>query len=459
MLIQNTQYDNSNHSNTIKAQFNNVTEIKLLVAYVKESGVNLLEQELKSALSQKVPIKIICSLDMRITSPEALKILMNMGVEVKCHYMRIGGTFHPKVWIFIQKNGSKTCLIGSANFTLAALCKNVEASVLVDSQKDGPLLQQTEKLFDDLWNNNDNTLQINESLISSLIEEKNEIKLLTASSKKITQSHLDKHYEKVIKDFVRRWIALGVNEKTSEDTKNVKQWFWRGWYIIPDQGHIDDNLVTKLCEICKIIHTKDNHISELDISKKSKDPRLNLILNITKSKLKGKKNKMKPRDLFVRQEKNYLINLGFCIHPMGKLKTLRLTDYGEKLANCINIDEMRTVYTQNLENFKYIEMPLLEIIRNVLNRTQTLNFHEFSFFVKHTNPIHDIDTIVNMVNTYRSMDKDGFINWANTLFDDQLELTAKSVRGNYEKHVRHTMSALGWCEGIQYEDDQLSLKP
>ena len=46
----------------------------------------------------------------------------------------------------------------------------------------------------------------------------------------------------------------------------------------------------------------------------------------------------------------------------------------------------------------------------------------------------------------------------NAHFQEKLEHTAKSVRTNYDKHIKHTMSALGWCEKLQYDAEGYELR-
>lgn len=42
-------------------------------------------------------------------------------------------------------------------------------------------------------------------------------------------------------------------------------------------------------------------------------------------------------------------------------------------------------------------------------------------------------------------------------FEAALEPTAKNVRGNYDKSAKHTMSALGWCDGLHCDFDNWAL--
>ena len=73
------------------------------------------------------------------------------------------------------------------------------------------------------------------------------------------------------------------------------------------------------------------------------------------------------------------------------------------------------------------------------------------------------EVVIELVRMRRRMDdseKRKFDAQVDAYFQAVLERTAKNVRGNYDKKIRHTMSALGWCHGLSYDCDKhiLSLR-
>lgn len=65
-----------------------------------------------------------------VTEPEALHRLMRLGFDVRVvDRLPNGGTFHPKVYLFEQRDGTFVAALGSANLTDAAFARNSEAMV------------------------------------------------------------------------------------------------------------------------------------------------------------------------------------------------------------------------------------------------------------------------------------------------------------------------------------------
>ena len=65
-----------------------------------------------------------------------------------------------------------------------------------------------------------------------------------------------------------------------------------------------------------------------------------------------------------------------------------------------------------------------------------------------------------MVLAYRNLPDDKrreFDSMYDDYFNTNLE-TGGGVRMNYDKHVKHTMSALGWCSGLSYDSGEDILK-
>ena len=118
-----------------------VRAIKVAVAYVKESGANLLVDALKN-LKECV---IITSLDFGITELEGLERLRKAGCNV---YIYDGNReFHPKVYL-VDLGHKKFAIIGSSNLSEGAITGgNVEYNILVD---DNEAVSKVERFINDL---------------------------------------------------------------------------------------------------------------------------------------------------------------------------------------------------------------------------------------------------------------------------------------------------------------------
>lgn len=105
-----------------------VNKIKVAVAYVKLSGVEMFSDLLEDVSE----CTIITSLDFGITELEGVKKLKELGCSV---YIYNGKKeFHPKVYLF-ESGSQEFAIIGSSNLSEGALTgKNVELNLMVSEK-------------------------------------------------------------------------------------------------------------------------------------------------------------------------------------------------------------------------------------------------------------------------------------------------------------------------------------
>lgn len=99
------------------------------VAFIKTSGVFHLTPALAPIAGR---VKVYAGIRNGITSAQALKDLLDLGVEV---YVVDTGSislvYHPKLY-YARGNGEARVLVGSANLTAGGMNDNIEASLVVD---------------------------------------------------------------------------------------------------------------------------------------------------------------------------------------------------------------------------------------------------------------------------------------------------------------------------------------
>jgi len=148
MLITNNTAAGHDHLSAITDCFEKAEKADLVVAYVQQTGVNLLQSPL-ARIGRAV--RLICSLDMDVTDPAAIKNLMAMGVKVKVYRMD-RGTMHAKLWLFKEAQGHWQCIVGSANLSAGGLRNNVEASARLIESENPDALAMARRIFGFLWN-------------------------------------------------------------------------------------------------------------------------------------------------------------------------------------------------------------------------------------------------------------------------------------------------------------------
>ena len=462
MFVHNQVDGIPNHYDAVTEQLLKARKADLIIAYVQESGVSRLKQYIVNADCE---IRLVCSFDMEITNPVAVKQLMDMGAMVRI-YQASRGTLHAKLWLFENADGEQSCLIGSANLSVAALHDNVEASVLLTSERDQQSINKAKEAFDFLWNSK-NCQTVTDKTIGIWIDawnqkEATKKRLMSLNKRSIPAGkNISDENVSILEDYVRGWINIGVSARTQGE--NITGRLWRGWYIIPDQGYIDDEYMARLHKICAIVSSAPNQA--ISLAPKGNEP-LEEILELTKGKFVRPARRMNLRNLFIRQEKNYLLHFGFATHPEkpnGKLdkNRLMLTKAGSNFALAESVIGRKRIYTRNMQDYFYNNLPLLKFLSELLKHAQTLSLVEFSLFVCHAYTIGQITEIAGLIDIYRNLSsqtRQQFHENMNMHFQKNLEHTAKSVRTNYDKHVKHTMSALGWCQKLQYDAENFELQ-
>ncbi|MCH9844304.1 MAG: phospholipase D family protein [Alphaproteobacteria bacterium] len=460
MFVQNQIKSFQNHGEVIANAMADADEIICVVAYVRENGVDAVLSQI-----QNKKVRVLCSLDMGITQITSIKKLIDNGVEVKV-YKDTQGTFHPKIWFF-GKNKKWQMLIGSANFTDAAFHRNVEASVFTDESS---ITTNAMMFFEYLWKSENSNIISKTDIIAlqETIDKKRIIKnkIVTINKKDGKTSDINKNEaisddEKidVIFDYVKNWIDIPKHDKT--DIGGL----WRGWYIIPDQGYVDDNHVSNLVSYLQFID-KDKGLLLEDNANNPKYQELLARFELN-SEFKRHKLKTNMHGLFVRQAKNYLIKFGWCYHPLRANRTvnkreLYLSELGEKVCDCAgDLTQIKTLYSDYFFNYHYNGIKIVPFIEKLLKALDYLTIEEVNYFAKHIYAEDDYDAIVNLIKIYRGLsdsDRSGFHSKFKKYFDKVKEPTGINVYGNYTKSIKNNISAVAWCEGFEMNGDfQISL--
>ena len=115
------------------------------------AGVN--SQPFNDLISNRNRIeKIVVGIHFYQTHPDFIKAFLNSN---RVRFIKQPeGTFHPKLYLFIDNNEKWELIVGSANFTNEAFTRNSEASILL-SFKDSnakDILKNAKKLVEQTWN-------------------------------------------------------------------------------------------------------------------------------------------------------------------------------------------------------------------------------------------------------------------------------------------------------------------
>ena len=155
---------NVNLYKKLKQEMDNAQEIKIIVSFLRESGVKLIISDLKKQALKGTDIKIITSKYLNITEPSALYLLKKeLGNLVNLRfYNKEDIAFHPKAY-FIKKENNKILFIGSSNISASALTSGIEWNYELFDKNDQKAYQEFEGEFDRIYEKETNIVD-NEEL-------------------------------------------------------------------------------------------------------------------------------------------------------------------------------------------------------------------------------------------------------------------------------------------------------
>lgn len=144
----------------IKDAFSSAKEVKIAVAFLKWSGIKVIEKNLNSFLDNNGKLKIIVGLDFFTTEPAAIQYFLDLkekgnNVEIRCYHIRKPKNeaiaFHPKLYLF-ESGENYVTVIGSSNLTKGGLCNNVELNTVFTEEK-AEHYTTAKGIFDKMWDN------------------------------------------------------------------------------------------------------------------------------------------------------------------------------------------------------------------------------------------------------------------------------------------------------------------
>lgn len=127
---------------------NYATEISITTAFIRFTGVRLIQDALVDAIERGSNVRILTGDYLGITDPKALRYLMllqEMGAEVKVFESEGKQSFHMKAYLFsysANDDNEGCAFIGSSNISQSALENGLEWNLKIDKAEDEVRFQQ-----------------------------------------------------------------------------------------------------------------------------------------------------------------------------------------------------------------------------------------------------------------------------------------------------------------------------
>ena len=127
---------------SLLAAINHATEINIATAFIRFTGIRLIESALVDAINRGARVRILTGDYLGITDPKALRyllLLQEMGAEVKVFESDGKHSFHMKAYLFVRNDHSSEyegcAFIGSSNISQTALESGLEWNLKVDKSE------------------------------------------------------------------------------------------------------------------------------------------------------------------------------------------------------------------------------------------------------------------------------------------------------------------------------------
>ncbi|MDP9998293.1 DUF3427 domain-containing protein [Pseudarthrobacter sulfonivorans] len=150
-LLTNNK-DDPNLAAELRAEMESANTVDLLCAFVRWTGLRLLEPALEQLKERGARLRVITTTYMGATERRAIdELVKRYGAEVKINYETQATRLHAKAWLFRRNSGFDTAYVGSSNLSQAALLDGLEWNVRLSSVGTPTLLQKFEITFDSYW--------------------------------------------------------------------------------------------------------------------------------------------------------------------------------------------------------------------------------------------------------------------------------------------------------------------
>ncbi|MGL6105802.1 phospholipase D-like domain-containing protein, partial [Romboutsia sp.] len=138
----------------IQQSLHNATSIDIIVSFLMESGVKLIQKDLEAIKDKNIPIRILTGNYLNITQPSALYLIKDiLGDKLDLRfYNDPGRSFHAKAYIF-EKNNQGEIFIGSSNLSRSAWTSGIEWNYRIDKEKSIEDYKYFKSMFEELFYN------------------------------------------------------------------------------------------------------------------------------------------------------------------------------------------------------------------------------------------------------------------------------------------------------------------
>ncbi len=135
----------------LKREIESANEIDILVAFIRWSGLQLVQEALQDFIARGGSLRVITTVYMKATQRRALDLLVKMGAKVKISYDTRRTRLHAKAWLIRRNTGFSTAFVGSSNLTAVAQVEGLEWNIRLSRVDAGRIIDKIEAAFNSYW--------------------------------------------------------------------------------------------------------------------------------------------------------------------------------------------------------------------------------------------------------------------------------------------------------------------
>ncbi len=208
---------------SLNAAMKTAKEAYFCVAFLKMSGMKLLEKQIENAANSKCKLTFFIGTDFYQTEPDALWFLFDLSNRFKNVNLFLFSqgktTFHPKIYLTLSTNKA-TALVGSSNLTQGGLSDNFEAMVCIESSNNERFIGELLKFFKTVENHK-RAKPVNPIFISQYERRFNAFKRQIKKAEKEAQSEIAKLFNlnsNLFHNYLSDYLA-DMNEQADWDKR------------------------------------------------------------------------------------------------------------------------------------------------------------------------------------------------------------------------------------------------
>ena len=135
----------------LQAECASADRIDLLCAFIKWSGLRLLQEQLSAHLAAGRPLRVLTTVYLGATDRKALDWLVERGAQLRVSTDTRSTRLHAKAWLFHRASGASTAYIGSSSLSSAALLDGLEWNVRLAALETPAMVAKFQSTFDAYW--------------------------------------------------------------------------------------------------------------------------------------------------------------------------------------------------------------------------------------------------------------------------------------------------------------------